>query len=255
MVRTFLVQGMLVGIVAGLLAFSFAKLFGEPQIDLAIAFETRMEKAKAQGAEAARAMDMPMGGMTMSKAEAAVPELVSREVQANIGLFTGVVVYSAAIGGLFSLVFAFAYGRVGRLGPRATAALLAGAGFLAVVLVPALKYPPNPPSIGEPATIGFRTVLFFGTLAISVSALILAAALGRRLMSVYGAWNAVLLGGAAFIVIIAVAQLMLPEINEVPDQFSAVVLWRFRIASLGTQAVMWAALGLLFGGLIEFGDN
>jgi predicted cobalt transporter CbtA len=256
MVRTILVRGMLVGIVAGLLAFGFARLFGEPQINLAIAFETQMEKAKAQGTEVApteapKAMNMPMGGMTMSKAEAAEPELVSREVQASIGLFTGVVVYSAAIGGLFALVFAFAYGRVGRLGPRATAALLAGAGYLAVVLVPTLKYPPNPPSIGEPATIGYRTMVFFAMLVISIAALSIAVTLGRRLVSLYGGWNAALLGGAAFIVIIAVAQLMLPEINEVPDQFSAVVLWRFRLASLGTQAVMWAAIGLLFGALTE----
>jgi predicted cobalt transporter CbtA len=256
MVRTFLVRGMLVGIVAGLLAFGFAKLFGEPQINLAIVFETQMERAKAQGAEVAPAetpkgMNMPMGGMTMSNAEAAEPELVSREVQASIGLFTGLMVYSAAIGGLFALVFAFAYGRVGRLGPRATAALLAVAGYLAVVLVPALKYPPNPPSIGEPGTIGYRTVLFFVMLVISISALTLTVALGRRLVSIYGRWNAALIGGAAFIAIVAVAQFSLPEINEVPDQFSAVVLWRFRIASLGTQAAMWGTIGLLFGALTE----
>jgi predicted cobalt transporter CbtA len=253
MIRTFLVRGMLVGVVAGLLAFGFAKVFGEPQINLAIAFETQMEKAKAQGAEVAptEIMNMPMVGMTMSKAEAAEPELVSREVQASIGLFTGVVVYGAAIGGLFALVFAFAYGRVGRIGPRATAALLAGAGYLAVVLVPALKYPPNPPSIGEPGTIGSRTVLFFTMLVVSIAALSLAVTLGRRLVSIYGGWNAILISGAAFIVIVAVAQLLLPEINEVPDQFSAVVLWRFRLASLGTQAVMWGMIGLLFGGLTE----
>ena len=51
--------------------------------------------------------------------------------------------------------------------------------------------------------------------------------------------------------VIAVAQYALPEINEVPDQFSAVVLWRFRAASLGIHAVMWTAIGLLFGALTE----
>ncbi len=34
-----LVRGMLVGLLAGILAFGFAKVFGEPQIDKAIAFE------------------------------------------------------------------------------------------------------------------------------------------------------------------------------------------------------------------------
>jgi Probable cobalt transporter subunit (CbtA) len=86
-----------------------------------------------------------------------------------------VIIYSAAVGGLFSLVFAFAYGRVGRLGPRATAALLALGGFVAIVLVPDIKYPANPPSIGNPETIGLRTELFFVMLVISVAALVLAA--------------------------------------------------------------------------------
>ena len=56
------------------------------------------------------------------------PELVSRPVQAGFGLFTGVTVYNTAFGGLFALVFAVAYGRVGDFGPRATAALLALSG-------------------------------------------------------------------------------------------------------------------------------
>ena len=47
MVRTFLVRGMLVGIVAGLLSFGFLNLYGEPQVDRAIAFETQMDEAKA----------------------------------------------------------------------------------------------------------------------------------------------------------------------------------------------------------------
>jgi uncharacterized membrane protein len=166
--------------------------------------------------------------------------------QAGLGLFTDVIVYSAAVGGLFSLVFAFVYGRVGRLGPRATAALVALGGFVAIVLVPA-----NPPSVGNPETIGLRTELFFVMLVISVAALVLAVALARRLSARYGAWNATLIAGAAFVVVIAIVQYVLLEINEVPEQFSAVVLWRFRVAALGIQVVLWTTIGLLFGVLTE----
>jgi predicted cobalt transporter CbtA len=262
MTGTFLVRGMLVGIVAGILAFSFGKLFGEPQIDRAIAFEEQMDKSKnAQGsqdpadqakasAENMKGMDMSKG-VAMTKTEAAEPELVSRAVQSSVGLLTGVVVYSTAFGGLFSLVFAFAYGRVGNLGPRATAALLAVAGFVSIVLVPALKYPANPPAIGEPATIGYRTVLYFAMLVISVAALSMAVMLARRLVASYGAWNAVLMGAAAFIIVIDICQFVMPDINEVPEGFSATVLWRFRMASFGTQIVMWTTIGLLFGALTE----
>jgi hypothetical protein len=136
MVRTLLIRGMLVGLGAGILAFAFAKIFGEPQVDLAIAFEAKMDAA----------MNMPGG-----------PEIVSRGVQSTIGLLTGVLTYGAAFGGLFALVFAYAYGRIGNLGPRATSAVLAIIGFIVIVLVPDLKYPANPPSVGHPDSIGFRT--------------------------------------------------------------------------------------------------
>src|SRR5580698_1134609 len=147
MVRALLVRGMLAGALAGLLAAGFACVFGEPQVDLAIGFEAHMHQ---------------MAG------EAPEPELVSRTVQSSIGLLTGVVVYATALGGIFALVFAYAYGRVGRLSPRATAALLALAGFVVLILVPQVKYPANPPSIGEPETIALRTGLYFTMIALSV---------------------------------------------------------------------------------------
>jgi hypothetical protein len=235
MVRTLLIRGMLVGLVAGLLVFGVGKLVGEPQVDRAIAFETAMDEAKAKG-------------MPRMQAELG---LVSREVQASLGLFTGVVIHSAAFGGLFALVFAFAYGRIGSLRPRAVSALLALGGFIALYVVPNLIYPANPPSVGEPETIGLRTGLYFSIMLISIVAMVLAVMAQRRLVSRFDAWSATLLAAAGYLVLIAVADFLLPAINEVPDGFPAVLLWRFRMASLGMQAVMWATIGLLFGALTE----
>ncbi|MCQ1775580.1 CbtA family protein, partial [Neorhizobium galegae] len=96
-----LVRGMLVGLLAGILAFGFAKTFGEPQIDKAIAFEDQMAQMHGDAPE---------------------EELVSREVQSTFGLFTGVVVYSVSLGGIFALVFAYSLGRIGKVGPRGLAA-------------------------------------------------------------------------------------------------------------------------------------
>ena len=177
MVGTLLMRGMLVGIVAGILCFGFLKIVGEPQVDRAIAFEAAMDEAKEKG-----------------QAEfAPEPELVSRSVQAGVGLFTGVTVYNAAFGGLFALVFALAYRRMGDLSPRATSALLAAAGIIAIYVVPNLKYPANPPSIGAPDTIGMRTELYFVMIAISLAAMIGAGMLRRRVNPRYGSWNAALL--------------------------------------------------------------
>jgi hypothetical protein len=180
------------------------------------------------------------------------PELVSRSVQAGIGLFVGVLVYGVAFGGLFGLAYAFAYGRVsGALAPQALSAALAATGFIAIYLVPILKYPANPPSVGEPETIGVRTALYFGMIAISLAAMIAATALKRPFVVRFGEWNARLLVAACYIVLVGVAAWLLPAVNEVPKDFPATVLWNFRIASIGGQLIMWATLGLLFGALTQ----
>ncbi|QYD72065.1 CbtA family protein [Paraburkholderia edwinii] len=230
MVGKLLVRGMLAGIAAGLLTFGLARVVGEPQVDQAISFEEKTDAAKGEAPE---------------------PELVSRGTQAGIGLFTGVVVYGAAVGGLFSLTFAYLYGRAGKLSVRALSAWLALGAFLAIAIVPALKYPPNPPSVGDPETIGYRTGLYFLMIVISLTALVFSMKVRRRAAVRFGAWNGSIVAGLVFIVIIAAVQTGLPVINEVPDAFPAVVLWKFRVAALGMQAVLWAAIGLLFGALAE----
>jgi predicted cobalt transporter CbtA len=217
---------MLAGVLAGLLAVGFAMLFAEPQLELALGFESLMHNQ-------------------------AEPDLVSRAVQRTAGLLSAGIACGAALGGIVALVFAFAYQRIGRAGPRALAALLSGGGYIAVVLVPQLKYPANPPSIGHAETIGLRTALHFEMIVIALAALTLAVLVGRQLLARFGGWNGSLIATLAFIVIVGAVQLALPDINEVPDGFPAVVLWRFRIASLGTQLVLWSAFGVIFGVLAE----
>jgi hypothetical protein len=242
MVGALLLRGMLVGVLAGILSFGFLKIAGEPSVDRAIAFEAQLDAAKAQAeAQAAIAKGLP------APKEEADYELVSRKVQAGIGLFTGVVVYSAAFGGLFAIAFALAYGRIGEFSPRATSALLAAMGIVAVYIVPNLKYPANPPSVGDPETIGMRTALYFSMIALSLAAMIVAGMLRSRLQPRHGGWNAVVIAAAAYLIAMTAICLALPAVNEVPEQFPATVLWQFRIASLGAQLILWAALGLGFG--------
>ncbi|CAE6755948.1 hypothetical protein R69658_02938 [Paraburkholderia aspalathi] len=230
MVGKLLVRGMLAGIAAGLLTFGFARLVGEPQVDQAISFEEKADAAKGEAPE---------------------PELVSRGTQAGLGLLTGVVTYGAAFGGLFSLVFAYAYGRVGTLSARALSAWLALGAFITLVIVPNIKYPANPPSVGDPETIGMRTGLFFLMIAISLAAMVFSLKVRRRAALKLGAWNGSIVAGVVFVAIIAAVQLSMPTINEVPAAFPAVLLWKFRIAAIGMQVIMWTTVGLLFGALVE----
>ncbi len=223
MVRGLLIRGMLVGLAAGVLAFFFAKVFGEPQIDKAIAFEA--------------ATSPPSGEAP----------LVSRGMQSSLGLLTGTVVYATALGGIFALVFATAYGRIGHARPRVTAATLALVGFTVIILVPFTKYPSNPPAVGNDETIGYRTKIFFVMIAISVFAAIAALRLGRDFVRRFGAWNGVLAAVGAFIVLIALGELLMPSLDEIPKDFPTSVIWHFRVATLGIHTVIWATLGLGFG--------
>ncbi len=228
MVRTLLIRGMLVGMVGAALAFAFASVFGEPAIDAAIAFEYR---------HAAPGMDDP--------------ELVSRSVQSTLGLAVAVVIYGSALGGIFALAFAFAHGRLGALSARATSVLVATGTFAAIYLVPFVKYPANPPAVGEPDTIARRSALYLLMVLVSVLSVVAAVLLGRMAVARLGTWNAVLVGAGAFVLCVAVAGAVLPGVDEVPGDFPATALWRFRLASVGTQLVLWTTVGLVFGALTE----
>jgi predicted cobalt transporter CbtA len=132
---------------------------------------------------------------------------------------------------------------------RITSVSLAATVSIAICLIPALKYPANPPSIGEADTIGTRTALYFAIMAISIAAMTGSAILRKACLSRLGPWNASLIGISAYLVIVIGAGIALPPVDEVRPEFPATVLWQFRIAALGAQAILWAAIGLVFGAL------
>ena len=156
-----------------------------------------------------------------------------------------------ALGGLFALVFAWAYGRIGPYGARLTAAVLALGAYLTVIVVPFTKYPANPPATGAPETIGSRTGLFVAMISISIVAVVAASRIRRQALPRLGAWNASIVAAASFVVLIVVAQLVLPTVDEIPAGFPADVMWEFRLASLAISATLWAAIGLGFGAAAE----
>ncbi|MEV4922572.1 CbtA family protein [Streptomyces roseoverticillatus] len=227
-VRALLVRGMLAGLAAGVLALVVAYLLGEPHVDSAIAFE------------AAHSHDHGGG-----------EEPVSRTLQSTAGLATGILVYGVALGGIASLVFCAALGRVGRFGPRATAALVSLGALVAVYVVPFLKYPANPPSVGDPDSIGKRTALYFLMIALSVLLAVAAVILGKRLAPRLGNWNATVAAVAAFVVAVGLAYAFLPSVNELPDDFPAGLLWKFRLSALAMQLLLWTGFGLVFGHFAE----
>jgi predicted cobalt transporter CbtA len=88
-------------------------------------------------------------------------------------------------------------------------------------------------------------------LLLSITAAVAATATARQLAGRLGEWNSALAGVAAYLTVITAAMLILPPVNEVPAGFPAATLWDFRVASLGSEAVLWMPLGLIFGVLAE----
>ena len=239
-------RGMIVGFVAALLSFGLLKVVGEPAVDRAIAFESAMDEAKAKAEHDAAVAK----GETPPPYEEE-PELVSRPVQGASGSSPASPSTASPLAACSRSLSQFCYGRMGNWSPRVTAALLALSGFLAVYAVPILKYPANPPSIGNPDTIGLRTAIYFGMILLSLASMIAAWNVRNRLVDQLGAWNATLIGAAVFLVAVVIFALVMPPLDEVPEGFPAVVLWQFRMASLGAQAILWTVLGLGFGAWVE----
>ncbi|MDQ1394758.1 MAG: hypothetical protein QOG64_17, partial [Acidimicrobiaceae bacterium] len=148
----------------------------------------------------------------------------------------------------FGVVFAAVRHRLATRTDGRRSLFLAAAGFVAVSLVPFVKYPANPPSVGDPDTITRRTLLYLVILAWSVIGTWAAWRLARWLRDERQLpeerW--VPLAAIAFAVIIGAGLAGLPGS---PDKVAApaTLIWRFRLAVAGGSAVFWATLGLAFG--------
>ena len=255
-----------VGLLGGLVAFVFARIFAEPLIQRAVDYEGARGEAEAALAAAA---GEPVG--------AEGSELFSRAVQGNVGIGVGIILFGLAVGCFFGVAYCLAYGRVGRVSARQLSLLVAGGGFLVLFLVPFLKYPANPPAVGNDATIAQRAGLY-GVMV--VACLVFGAAaiwLGQRLAPRFGTWNATLLAGLAFVVVIGLVMVLLPPLGslsanagevgpaltETPqplrDPSGAIVfpgfdpdlLYYFRLYSVMAQALLWGVIGVAFAPLAE----
>jgi hypothetical protein len=257
-------RGMLCGALAGLLAFVFGRIFAEPYVQKAIDYEAGRDAAQAALDTAGKATEL-----------SAEPELFSRAVQADVGMGVGMIAFGLGMGALFAVVYLVCLGRVGRLRPRSLALLVAAAGFLGLYLVPFLRYPANPPAVGQADTISERTTAYLVMVLSSVLLLALAVWLGQRLRARFGNWNASLLAAAAFAVAIGLVMAALPSFglpgngqagataSETPlplvdaqgviryPGFPADVLFWFRLYSVAGQLLLWSAIGLLFAPMAD----
>ena len=201
MIWTYLRRGLAAGLLAGLLAGLFAYLFAEPVLDRAIELENAAHGHSEQ---------------------------VFDRGEQKAGLILATALYGTSVGALFGLLSAF-FRRLYRSEWRRSLAL-AGAIFLGAVLLPFLKYPPNPPGVGaDPATLTGRTLAYLAMISLGMLAVLAAWRFARGLE------------GAS------------PPVRDLTaaGHVPAELVWDFRLSSLGTQVVLWAGIGCIFGLLGE----
>ena len=152
-------------------------------------------------------------------------------------------VLGLSIGGLFGIVFAYSRDSLPGSTNKKKAVILAGIMWLVLFIVPALKYPANPPAVGDPETISYRQSIYLAFLAISGFGALGLAYLYRKMGSMQ---SKKIIVAAAYVAMMAAAFVAMPP-N--PDQITAPMdlVISFRIASAFTMSVFWGLLGIILG--------
>ncbi|QFZ21798.1 CbtA family protein [Saccharothrix syringae] len=177
-------------------------------------------------------------------------EVFSRGTQVVGGALAAVVV-GLAVGALFATAYAGARHWFPTRAPFTRAVWLSAAAFGVAVLLPAVKYPANPPGVGESTTVEYRTVLYLGLIAAGLLVVHGAGVLVRRLAHLPAPVRAAVTA-VAVVAALAVLLVVFPATpDDVPADVPAGLLWEFRLASLAEQATLWLGLGVVFGLLVD----
>jgi len=222
---TFIVVTLISGAIAGTILGSVNQIIVEPYIERAIQIETQ---------------NTEQSGEMINPIEFAAYRFWQKGGEIAAGTILGL-----SIGSLFGIVFAYGRSSVPGSSNIRKALFIAGIMWLALFLVPALKYPANPPAVGDPETIYQRQGLYISFLALSGSSMLGLAILYHKVgpLKVKKA-----IFPAVYAAIMICAYFVMPA-N--PDLITAPMdlVIGFRIMSALTITMFWGLLGVTFGAL------
>lgn len=187
-IRGFVLRGLAAGAAGGAAAALFLRFVTETQIGYALRFED------------ATGIGLPPGE----------PAEFSRSTQ-QWGGMVGAVIFGMVLGVVLGVTVAALHHRIAARNEFGRVARVAAAGFVAVVLIPSLKYPPNPPTVGDPDTISDRTAAYLLLLAASIVVVFAAWVLWQRLSD--RGWDGAprfLVAGGAFALMVVALFLVYP---------------------------------------------
>jgi predicted cobalt transporter CbtA len=216
-------RGLAAGLLGGLLAGVFALVVAHEPMEAAIRLEAA-DGAMADGHD----HDDPL--FTRATQRAMLPVATTL-----VGL---------AVGGLFGLTHGALRHRLHRRDDWANSLTLGACGWAAVVVAPALTFPPNPPGVGDGSVMSARTGGYVASVAAGLGIAVALWLLARRLRTTplhpSVRHTLVLVAGA----LLTAALLAVLPSDHPADGFPAELLWRFRLASLGTQTVLWVGIAV-----------
>lgn len=214
-------RGLAAGLLGGLASGLVLLIAGEPSIDEAI----RLEQAASAGS--------------------ATEEVFTRGQQ-HLGMVLASGLFGLAVGGVLGILL-YILGRRMAGTPWERSMKIALAGFGVYFLVPFLKYPANPPGVADPETVGIRTAGYLVLVLVSVAACFLGMAIARRLKArgTPAHYRHLIVAGS-YLLLLGTAFFALPPAVK-PDGIPSGLLWDFRMASIGGQAVLWICTGVILG--------
>ncbi len=225
---TFITITLLAGATAGTILGILNQFIVEPYVEQAIELEN--EKAAAEEGEIINPVEFNN----------------YRYWQRGGDIVAGTIL-GTSIAALFGIVFAYSRKLIPSSSNKKKALILAGIMWFVLFLVPALKYPANPPAVGDPETIYYRQSLYIVYLAISGFTILGAALMYVKVRTIQSK-KKVAIGAAIYAVIMVASYMALPpnpdEINPPMDLVTS-----FRIASGFTMSIFWALLGIILGAL------
>jgi len=212
------------GVFAGIILAFLNLGIVEPIIDKAIALEVQKQVSSGEN-------------VNMS-------ELIDYRYWQKAGAFAGGAIYGAGLASLFGVVFVFARSKLPGKNNKQKAILLAGIMWFVLFLMVALKYPANPPAVGDPETIYYRETLYVSYILISGLA-----ALGMAVIWIRTRMNSKkVIIPLIYTAIMVTAYVVMPS-NSDKIEISMDLIQTFRILTAITIGVFWATLGIIFGSL------
>ena len=179
--------------------------------------------------------------------------LVNRDAQ-RAGLFLGFVLYGLAWSLLFSMIYHLIQGKLATVRAWRSGLTLALLLAWSVAIFPFLKYPANPPGVGDPETIQARQILYLTFIGLSVANTVLTLLLHRylsrsRSWQVSRPWRWAIVT-AAFFAGAAALYVSMPA-NSDPIRMPGNVLSTFRILSIVGLGLFWGLFGGCFAWLMR----